>query len=449
VAPSNPPVWTTGGPRTLAATGCRSLDVLWLYELADINPRRSTHLAALRTLGHSLANHRVVPWNCWHRVPKHIRNTHFDLIVLDHNLLAIRVREDFPLRRGWLDWVSETNAIRVAMPQDEYLWTAILEEWLHDLDVQVIFSAFGPEHANRLYPSLCGRVAFEHSFTGYLYDSLLGYGPGVIRPHADRSLDVVYRARQLPFSLGARAQLKHSIGLAGRQAAAAAGLRYDIATGDQATVYGGAWFEFVASSRAILGTESGAGAIDGRGDIARAEKEMRATQPELSFQEFASAMPDGWDGASLFTIGPRHLEAAAAKTCQILVEGSYGGVLEPNVHYIPVDEHMERLPEAMERIRDPAESQLVAERAYRDIVLSGRYSYGALASQIERAVMPLVAPSSRTGRAHSWRALRMGSASWDRIAIRAPRFVYRTLERHARPALRALLALRRVGRRRG
>ena len=436
-----------GGPMTLAATGCRSLDVLWLYQLADMNPRRLTHRAALNTLQQSVAGHRVLPWNCWHRVPQYIRETDFDLIVLDHNLLASRTAADFPARRKWLDWVSKTRAVRLAMPQDEYLWTRTLEDWFLELDIQVIFSAFGRDHAPRLYPRLVGKVAFEHCFTGYIYDEILRFGPDVVRPHAQRTLDIVYRARRLPYHLGARAQLKHAIGMAGREAASAAGLRHDIETGDHATVYGREWFEFIASARAILGTESGAGAIDERGDLARLEQDMRARDPALSFATFAAAMPEGWDGGPFFTIGPRHLEAAAAKTCQVLIEGAYDGVLEPDVHYVPVDERLERLPEVMERIRDPRETQPIAERAYRDIVLSGHYSYGALAASIERAVMPLLRSRSPRISAGTVRFHRARAGAQDVVGVRAPRFVYRVLARRARPILGALLALRRAVRR--
>ena len=44
----------------------------------------------------------------------------------------------------------------------------------------------------------------------------------------------------------------------------------------------------------------------------------------------------GWDSYAFFAISPRHLEAVVTKTAQVLVEGSYSGVLEPERHYIPV-----------------------------------------------------------------------------------------------------------------
>ena len=40
-------------------------------------------------------------------------------------------------------------------------------------------------------------------------------------------------------------------------------------------------------------------------------------------------MPSGWDSYAFFAISPRHLEAVITKTAQVLVEGRYSGVLEP------------------------------------------------------------------------------------------------------------------------
>src|SRR5262245_7921026 len=115
-----------GGPRHLAKSGCRPLDVLVLYELADVNPRRAAHLAMLRTMEESIAGHRVVAWNCANGVPRWIRSGRYDLIVLDALLLSARARGDFQARRAMFDWVAEVDAVRLAMPQDEYIRPAVL-----------------------------------------------------------------------------------------------------------------------------------------------------------------------------------------------------------------------------------------------------------------------------------------------------------------------------------
>ena len=149
---------------------------------------------------------------------------------------------------------------------------------------------------------------------------------------------------------------------------------------------GDRWFPFVASARAVLGSESGASAIDRRGELVAAERTMLAEQPCLDFADFDAAMPAGWDGQLPGSVGPRHLEAAAARTCQVLVEGGYDGVLEPDVHYLPVRPDGSNADAVVERLADHKLVEATATRAYADLVLSGRYGYAALAAQLERVL---------------------------------------------------------------
>ena len=53
----------------------------------------------------------------------------------------------------------------------------------------------------------------------------------------------------------------------------------------------------------------------------------------------------------LFAISPRHLEACATRTCQVLVEGEYSGVLRPGEHYIPVRKDLSNLDDVLEHDR--------------------------------------------------------------------------------------------------
>src|SRR5262249_12503824 len=74
------------------------------------------------------------------------------------------------------------------------------------------------------------------------------------------------------------------------------------------------------------------------------------------------------------------------KTCQILVEGEYSGVLEPDRHYIPLKRDFSNLDEVLDKLRDRHLVDEMVERAFNDIYLSGQYSYRAFAHQIEQAL---------------------------------------------------------------
>ena len=126
-------------------------------------------------------------------------------------------------------------------------------------------------------------------------------------------------------------------------------------------------------------------------------------------------------------------EAAQTKTAQLLVEGAYDGILEPETHYFPLRGDLSNLREALERIRDPGETEAMAERAWEDLIASGRYSYGAFAAHVESVVDELAGGRVRRGRrgAASWRTLNAASDAYAGLRIRTPRLAYRAAMRHA------------------
>jgi hypothetical protein len=136
------------------------------------------------------------------------------------------------------------------------------------------------------------------------------------------------------------------------------------------------------SGRAVIGCESGVSVLDARGEIQRRVARLLADQPNLTFDEIDAQMPSGWDSYAFFAIGPRHLEAVTTKTAQVLVEGRYSGVLEPERHYIPVRRDLSNVDEALERLRDVEAVEAMTERAYRDVYLSGRNNLRVLADQL-------------------------------------------------------------------
>ena len=83
---------------------------------------------------------------------------------------------------------------------------------------------------------------------------------------------------------GRLGQLKQTVADAVAPPARAAGLRVDVSTDPRDAVLGDRWFPFIASARAVLGSESGASAIDRRGELVAAERTMLAEQPDLDLR---------------------------------------------------------------------------------------------------------------------------------------------------------------------
>ena len=101
--------------------------------------------------------------------------------------------------------------------------------------------------------------------------------------------------------------------------------------------------------------------------------------PSASFEEVEANCFPGADGEiAYFAISPRHLEACATRTAQVLIEGSYNGILRPGEHYIELRRDFSNLDDVLDLIESDSERARLTEAAYRDIVASGEYTYERL-----------------------------------------------------------------------
>jgi hypothetical protein len=431
-----PRVWQAGSPRSLAF-GSTPRRVLVLYQHTAPGPMRSALRQKVRVLEASATRHEIVYWNAGYSVPRAIRRLSVDAVIVDNTLLVARWAPEFPIRRPTFDWLADIRALKIAFPQDEYNHAHVLDDWLAELGVDVVFSLFGPEHRELLYPRLGATARFEKCLTGYVDERDVTRHAAVVLPHDRRRLDLAYRAEALPPRFGRLGQLKHTVADVVAPKARSAGFRVDVSTDRRDAVLGDRWFSFVASARAVLGSESGASAIDRRGELVAAERTMLAEKPELTFAEFDAAMPPGWDGQLPGSLGPRHLEAAAARTCQVLAEGGYDGVLEPEVHYVPVRVDGSDADAVVERLADHKLVESTATRAYEDLIRSGRYGYAALAGQLER-VLNEEWPVSDAHTAGSLRRARAVAGVYSAAVVRPPRWAYRAVDRVAPGMIRHL-----------
>jgi hypothetical protein len=326
---------------------------------------------------------RILYRNAIDPAPSWLTWTAPDLCILHTTFLShARWNYSFEEYRRRFRWISRLRCPKIALPQDEYDHSEVIDEWLVELGVTNVYSCFGPEQWETLYPLLAPRATFHRTLTGFIDEKAAAFIAGRLVPHSQRPLDIVYRARKLPYWLGSHGQLKHRIAEAVQERAGGLGLRTDISTRPEDTIYGAGWLDFVMSGRATIGAESGSSVLDPRGAIQRRISRLVAERPHITFEEVDAQMPSGWDSYAFFAISPRHLEAVITKTAQILVEGRYSSVLEPELHYIPVRRDFSNLDEALERLRDSEAVDAMTERAYRDVYLSGRNNLSTLAEQL-------------------------------------------------------------------
>lgn len=362
--------------------GLRVLHLYWNPPTISLRAAISQHLQAV-----SAADpHGTLTLNAWHPVPARIARR-CDAIVLHTTFLGMRWCPAYQGFRDRLDWLGELDVPKLALPQDEYDHAHVLDDWLADWGITDVFSNFGNDVRPTLYPRMASRARFHRVLTGYIDPALKQRLATGLQPLATRPNDIVYRASRLPLWFGHHGQLKHEIAGVVKTAAEPKGLRCDISTDATDTIHGDRWFEFLASSRTTIGVESGSSVLDARGEVRQALLPLHQQHAQPTLEQANRLLPADWDSYKFHAISPRHFEAALCKTAQILVEGDYEGILQPEKHYLPLRKDFSNLGQILQLIKNNDRLTALTDQAYTEICAGDRYSYSGLTSVIQRTLL--------------------------------------------------------------
>lgn len=321
--------------------------------------------------------------------------------------------------------LRDLPGVKIALPQDEFLHTDALCEFLRNFDVTHVFSVMPESEWPKIYRGVDRtRVKFFRVLTGYLETETLARIEQPAATAPERNIDIGYRAWRAAPWLGRHGLLKATLAEVFQQRAAQAGLRVDISTRDQDVFRGDSWYDFLLRCKYTLGVEGGASILDRDGTIRRRTEAFLQRNPGASFAEIEQACFPGMDGSvHLVAISPRHLEACATRSCQVLVEGEYNGILKPGAHYIEVRRDFSNVDEVLDLIRQDTRREELTDRAYRDIVASEAYTYRRFVRFVlEQALGPPPAGQSRAQSGGLWLLSTWGAvadrASWARVSFR-------------------------------
>lgn len=305
--------------------------------------------------------------------------------------------------------LKDHPAVKIAVPQDEFISADLLCEFINEFDVRVVFSVTPESEWPKVYRDIDrDRVKLYCVLTGYLDDNTLGRISALAQEApSDRPIDIGYRAggrnwRQASW-LGRHGILKIEIADRFNAAAPLHHVSTDISTRSEDTFIGEDWYHFLLRQKYTIGLEGGASILDWDGTLRVKTLEYVERNPEASLEQIERECFPGLDGTlALFALSPRHLEACATRSCQILIEGEFNGVLEPWRHYIPLKRDFSDLDEVLEIVRRDELREKIVEQAYQDVVASGRYTYRAFArfviAETEKAFPELLQATDRRAR---------------------------------------------------
>src|SRR3990167_3469509 len=196
------------------------LNILILHRLGPV------HLAPLFLQRHVFSlktyfpEHNYIYHDAHLPAPEYIKDASFDAIILDVTFLCARWAGEtvYNKIRAGFAFVRDSDAVKIAFPQDEYDCHRILDDWMCDWNVDVLYSVIS-SNWSLLYP----------------------------------------RFHQV-------GEIKWSIGTAFSNEAKKFSLKTDIVLGDEGTLLGRSWLDFINDCKFTLGANSGSSLLDPFGD---------------------------------------------------------------------------------------------------------------------------------------------------------------------------------------
>ena len=355
-------------------------DILVLHGLGDRTKTRRT------SLNHALCYERYAPGQryLYHDVAvpptRAMRRIPFQAVILDTTFLRWRWRRAAVFQH--YQFLRDLDAVKIALPQDDYDFTDVLDGFLDDIEADVVYTPI-QEHWEVLYPRTIKKAEIRLGLTGYVDDEDVGRLDHIAKPFADRTVDVGCRVKHLPPSRGRFGQLKGEF--AHRFAAAAKGgdLSLDISTRPEDVLVGPRWLEFLGDSRYTLGSLGGCSILDRDGEIQHRVKRYLGENPEAAFEEVEAACFPGQDGRYDFpAISPRLFEVAMARSCQVMIAGDYLGLLKPDEDYIAVAEDFSNLADVIDRLSDWDAAERMIASCHEKLVASDRFRYSRFVAEI-------------------------------------------------------------------
>lgn len=314
--------------------------------------------------------------------PDYLKQFNYHLIVLGPTFLCARY-DPFLLRKIKYDYsfVKKLSACKIALPQDDYDCSAVLDEWMLDWRIDCIYTVC-PDNWDVLYPLSLSCKEIRLGYTGYISDKWIDAWKEP-RRHSSRPIDVSYRASKLAANFGRIGQLKWEIA---HRFKAALGdcpqLTLDISIDPKDMVPGERWHEFLENSRFCLATPSGSSLLDPYGKIRNCVARYSNLKSNATFHQLESkCFKDEDCRYSFVAISPRNIEAALAETVQIATPGFYSGLMSPCEEYIPLNEDCGNIDDVLAMMNDTSLVAKIAKQCKEAMLSEPRLRQGNIVNE--------------------------------------------------------------------
>jgi hypothetical protein len=298
----------------------------------------------------------------------------YDVIIIHYSIFILG---SYFLSTKWEDKIINFKGIKIQIIQDEFRNIDQMKNKMKLFDFSAIFSSLNISNAKKVYN-------FKNTFVisclpGYIHEEYLR----LISPQIEvRKIDIIYRGRLLPPTLGNRAINKFRIGYLIEKEAIKRNYICDISSDERKRIYGDEWLKFLSSGKVTLGVEGGSTIFDFTGKIEKIFNDILISNPTISFDEAYKFVKNFQDNVVHQTITPRIFEAIATKTALILYPGNYSGLLIPNVHYLELNYDHSNVTEILDKIKDSSYLQKMVDFTRNDILFKKELSFEFFSKKI-------------------------------------------------------------------
>jgi hypothetical protein len=285
--------------------------------------------------------------------PWYLNHVKFDIILFHHSLTNFWHEHRFYKTLDILKTVNFDGAKKAAFFQDEYHHTDWRCEFINTLSIDYVFSVAPETEWNNIYNKVnFENVRFHRVLTGYLDETTIKE-VALLENKTTKKTDIFFRTLWIKtYRIGRFGMYKYHLVNIFKEKAKNTSLIVDLETGNN-SILGKKWYKFLLSSKYTIGCESGASLLDRDGIITEKINKYLFQHPEASFEETETNCFPNLDGnLNLKAIGPRHLEACMTKTCQVLMEGEYNGILKPDIHYIELKSDFSNIDQVIDIIQE-------------------------------------------------------------------------------------------------
>jgi hypothetical protein len=280
-------------------------------------------------------------------------------------------------------FLAASSSVKIALPQDDYWCSEVRDAWYCNIGVDRVY----PVCERRFWPILLPRFyvnggSIEQGFTTYVTPRLREVARKS-QPWSIRRNDIVYRAKQKPIFPNHLGYLKGAIGDDFRRHVEDLPIRLDISVAPSDSIRGEDWWDFVANSRGILGSPSGSSLLVRNHEVAACLLHGNRLSWDGNQNEESHCTQLSDREHDFTAIAPRNVEAALLGTAQILVPGDYGGLMEPGVHFLPLNSDASNAREVVELLLYSDQGEKVAE-ACQSLMMNVK------SLQVERLILDIV-----------------------------------------------------------